>query len=30
MLAAVTVHPHVLGPSGLRIRHGTSLDVHIF
>jgi hypothetical protein len=29
MLAAVTVHPHVLGPSGLRIRHGTSLDVHI-
>jgi hypothetical protein len=29
MLAAVTVHPHVAGPSGLRVRHGTSLDVHI-
>ncbi|WP_433555073.1 hypothetical protein ACQPWY_20645 [Pseudonocardia xinjiangensis] len=29
MLAAVTVHPHAAGPSGLRIRHGTSLDVHI-
>jgi hypothetical protein len=29
MLAAVTVHPHVVGPSGLRVRHGASLDVHV-
>lgn len=29
MLAAVTVHPHVVGPSGLRVRHGLSLDVHV-
>ncbi|HXV94638.1 MAG TPA: hypothetical protein VD813_15140 [Pseudonocardia sp.] len=27
MLAAVTVRPHVVGPSGLRVRYGTILDV---
>lgn len=29
LLAAVTVRPHVVEPSGLRIRHGVSLDVHV-
>jgi hypothetical protein len=29
MLAAITVHPHVVGESGLRVRYSTSLDVHI-
>lgn len=29
MLAAVTVRPHVVSPSGLRVRHGASLDVHV-
>lgn len=29
LLAAYTVHPHVAGPSGLRVRHGLALDVHI-
>ncbi len=29
LLAAVTVRPHVVAPSGLRVRHGTSLDVHV-
>jgi hypothetical protein len=29
MLAAYTVRPHVAEPSGLRVRNGTSLDVHL-
>ncbi|WP_219416802.1 hypothetical protein [Pseudonocardia nigra] len=29
MLAAITIHPHVVGAAGLRIRNGVSLDVHI-
>ena len=29
LLASVTVRPHVVAPSGLRIRHGASLDVHV-
>lgn len=27
MLAGVTVHPHVVGPSGLRVRSGRAVDV---
>lgn len=29
IFAAVTVHPHVVGQSGLRVRYGFSLDVRI-
>jgi hypothetical protein len=29
MFAAVTVRPHVVGQSGLRVRYGISLDVHV-
>jgi hypothetical protein len=29
VLAALTVHPHVVGPSGLRVRNGTSLDIRL-
>ena len=29
MLAGVTVHPHALGPAGLRIRHGATLEIAI-
>lgn len=29
MFAAVTVHPHVVGRSGLRVRYGVSVDVQI-
>lgn len=29
MLAAVTVHPHVVGPDGVRVRSGTALDLHL-
>lgn len=29
MLASVTSYPHVVAPSGLRVRYGTSLDVHV-
>lgn len=29
MIAALTVCPHVVGPAGLWVRYGTSLDVHL-
>lgn len=29
MFAGVTVHPHVVAPSGLRVRHGATFDAHI-
>jgi hypothetical protein len=29
MLAALRVHPHVVGADGLRVRHGTGVDITI-
>jgi hypothetical protein len=29
LLASLRVHPHIVGDSGLRIRHGTSVDITI-
>ena len=29
ILAGVLVHPHAVGPAGLRVRHGAGLDVRI-
>jgi hypothetical protein len=29
ILAGITVHPHVVGPSGLRLRNGRALDVTV-
>lgn len=29
LLAAPAVHPHLVGPSGLRVRNSTTLDAHV-